>query len=85
MREGAVVLVGAGVAVARLVEDAAELLEVIGEHPGVGADPPALVVRLPEGAVEVPDGLVHLCSMTIRYLMRKEGTRVRQNGRLHEN
>ena len=62
---GAFVLVGAGVgaAVARLEEDAADLLVVVGvvaRGPVVDAHPLPLVVGLPEGPVEVPDGLVHL-------------------------
>ena len=36
------------------------LLEVVGELAVADADAPPLVVRLPQGAVEVPDGLVHL-------------------------
>ena len=62
---GAFVLVGAGVgaAVARLEEDAADLLVVVGvvaRGPVVDAHPLPLVVGLPEGPVEVPDCLVHL-------------------------
>ena len=65
MGVGAFVLVGAGVgaAVARLEEDAADLLVVVGvvaRGPVVDAHPLPLVVGLPEGPVEVPDGLVHL-------------------------
>ena len=59
MRKGAGV-VGALVGLAGLVEDAAELLVVVGQRPGADADRPGLVVGLPQGTVEVPDGFVVL-------------------------
>ena len=64
MRERAVVLVLAGVGVARLEVLAEHLLEVIGDGAVADADAPPLVVRLPQGAVEVPDGLVYLEDIT---------------------
>ena len=60
MRERAVVLVLAGLGVARLEVLAEHLLEVVGDGAVADADAPPLVVRLPEGPVEVPDGLVNL-------------------------
>ena len=64
MRERAVVLVLAGLWVARLEVLAEHLLEVVGDGAVTDADAPPLVVRLPQGAVEVPDGLVYLESVT---------------------
>ena len=68
MREGAGV-VGALVGLAGLVEDAADLLVVVGQRPGAHADRPGLVVGLPQRAVEVPDGFV---------VLRQEKGEVRQ-------
>ena len=53
------VVVGVGVG-------AEDLLVVGRERPVADADAPPLVVSLPEGAVEVPDGLVHLEGMGIQ-------------------
>ena len=65
VRERAVVLVlAADVGVARLEVLAEHLLEVAGDGAVADADAPPLVVRLPEGPVEVPDGLVHLQGIT---------------------
>ena len=64
MRERAVVLVLAGLGVARLEVLAEHLLVVIGDGAVADADAPPLVVRLPQGAVEVPDSLVHLEDIT---------------------
>ena len=64
MRERAVVLVLAGLGVARLEVLAEHLLEVVGDGAVADADAPPLVVSLPQGAVEVPDGLVYLEGVT---------------------
>ena len=62
--KGAAVLVLAGLGVARLEVLAEHLLEVVGDGAVADADAPPLVVRLPEGPVEVPDGLVYLEGVT---------------------
>ena len=64
MRERAVVLVLASVGVARLEVLAEHLLVVVGDGAVADADAPPLVVSLPQGAVEVPDGLVYLEGVT---------------------
>ena len=73
VRERAVVLIWASFWVARLEVLAEHLLEVAGDGAVADADAPPLVVRLPQGAVKVPDGLVHLegiklCEDNLKYL-----------------